>query len=280
MEQTDFQLERQRRREARAARLRGKADAAFEDVHQHGRNGPPMGEPIKVGHHSERRHRKHFDVMDRKMGNAVELSRAAETAACTADRKVTEISSDDPDAVPALEARIARLREKQGGMKRVNAAYRAFKKKPESLEASGLSDAEKELVRTWQPTYGYEKAPVPAYELQNNLANIKRLEGRLAELKVVSTRVDVEREVGGVRIVANAEANRLQLFFPGKPENDIRSELKRQAFRWAPSVGAWQRQLNRNAVYAMTQVISWDFKDALSVLLPEPATKEHTGEEN
>ena len=39
---------------------------------------------------------------------------------------------------------------------------------------------------------------------------------------------------------------RIQLFFEGKPEPEVRDILKSNGFRWAPSVGAWQRQLNNN----------------------------------
>ena len=35
-----------------------------------------------------------------------------------------------------------------------------------------------------------------------------------------------------------------------KPDEAARDELKANGFRWAPSVGAWQRQLNKNAYYA------------------------------
>ena len=49
---------------------------------------------------------------------------------------------------------------------------------------------------------------------------------------------------------ANKADNRLQVFFDGKPDEAARDELKANGFRWAPSVGAWQRQLNKNAYYA------------------------------
>jgi hypothetical protein len=38
------------------------------------------------------------------------------------------------------------------------------------------------------------------------------------------------------------EEHRLQIEFPGKPEAAIITRLKQRGFRWAPSVGAWQRQ--------------------------------------
>ena len=49
---------------------------------------------------------------------------------------------------------------------------------------------------------------------------------------------------------ANTADNRLQIFFEDKPDEETRSALKSNGFRWAPSAGAWQRQLNDNAIYA------------------------------
>ena len=46
------------------------------------------------------------------------------------------------------------------------------------------------------------------------------------------------------------EANRLQVFFDEKPDRDTCSAMRHGVFRWAPSVGAWQRQLTDNALYA------------------------------
>jgi len=48
--------------------------------------------------------------------------------------------------------------------------------------------------------------------------------------------------------------NRLQLFFDEKPNDQQRSQLKANGFKWAPSQDAWQRQLNDNAIYAAGQL--------------------------
>lgn len=49
----------------------------------------------------------------------------------------------------------------------------------------------------------------------------------------------------------NRQDNRLQIYFDDKPDPNTRAELKSSGFRWLPSVGAWQRQLNDNAIYAV-----------------------------
>ena len=61
-------------------------------------------------------------------------------------------------------------------------------------------------------------------------------------------------EFDGGTVEANQEENRLQIFFDHKPEEDVRSELKANGFRWAPSAGAWQRQLNDNAIWAADRI--------------------------
>ena len=55
--------------------------------------------------------------------------------------------------------------------------------------------------------------------------------------------------VGG-KVVYNYELDRLQLVFDEKPTFAIISELKKNAFKWAPSLGVWQRQLTGNAIFA------------------------------
>jgi len=59
-----------------------------------------------------------------------------------------------------------------------------------------------------------------------------------------------EKVVNGIRIVLNKALDRVQIIFPDKPSDDERAILKSRAFRWAPSVGAWQRQLTQNGVWA------------------------------
>jgi hypothetical protein len=92
--------------------------------------------------------------------------------------------------------------------------------------------------------------PFDSYELTNNNAEIKRLEGRIQT-------VTRNQEVGfsgwafeGGRAEANTDMNRLQLFFDEKPSESQRANLKANGFKWAPSQDAWQRQLTDNAVYA------------------------------
>jgi hypothetical protein len=102
---------------------------------------------------------------------------------------------------------------------------------------------------------GYER-----FQLSNNLAEIKRLQGRIAQVEAKAQRVEaaeeVERTVNGVQVIeANAD-DRLRLVFDGKPPRETIQLLKSNGFRWSPTNGAWQRQLTPNARYAAERVLN------------------------
>ncbi len=65
-------------------------------------------------------------------------------------------------------------------------------------------------------------------------------------------------EIKGVRLVKNYEADRVQIFFNGKPAPEVIKSLKTHGFKWAPSVKAWQRQLT-----ALSVSIARDFLEKL-----------------
>lgn len=65
-----------------------------------------------------------------------------------------------------------------------------------------------------------------------------------------------ESETNGVKVVKNYQADRIQLFFDGKPDYSTISALKHAAFKWSPSNGCWQRQLTSNAICAAERLLN------------------------
>lgn len=159
------------------------------------------------------------------------------------------ISSDDPQAVEKLEAKLATLEKHQEMMKAANAAIRMKDPAKGDAKLAELGYTPEDIAKLRAPDFcgriGY-----PAYELQNNNANIRRIRGRIAELKKRTESTPEGWEFDGGRVVVNTAENRLQIIFDGKPNADIQTELKGEGFRWAPSQGAWQRQLTDNAMRA------------------------------
>ena len=54
--------------------------------------------------------------------------------------------------------------------------------------------------------------------------------------------------------IKNEEKNGLEIYFDGKPDENVRNILKSEGFRWAPSQGAWQRQLTVNGQRSAARV--------------------------
>lgn len=164
------------------------------------------------------------------------------------------ISGDDPDALEKLRAKLDKLEKRQMMMKAANAAIRMkdTSKGDEKLAQLGYGpDAIRQLR---EPDFAGRVGYAP-YALSNNNANIRRTRERIAELEKRQTEEPPEGwAFGGGNVVVNAEINRLQIIFDGKPGEDMRDTLKSHGFRWAPSQGAWQRQLTANALYAAKHI--------------------------
>ena len=229
------------RMEERAARAQAESTAASHAAHEIMRLIPP-GQPILVGHHSERHHRRDLDKIDRNMRKSIE---AGEKAAYYASRAASAasnraISSDDPDAVERLEAKLAKLQAAQEEDKALNAYYRKHK----SVKGfPGISDeeadrADKELSEMREGI----RRPVPAWQLSNRNGEIKRIKDRLAQLRKVDEMEHTEIEFDGGMIITNEDVNRVQILFDEKPDDATRSKLKSNGFRWSRTEGAWQTQ--------------------------------------
>jgi hypothetical protein len=162
------------------------------------------------------------------------------------------ISSDDPNAVDKLQKKLENLEHMQELMKGVNAYYRKHK----GLDGCTLLTPEEveKLKADMQKQWHYEDKPYMSYELTNNNANIRRVKQRIKELEQAAETTYEGWSFDGGRVVMNKETNRIQIIYDDKPDSDVRSNLKSYGFRWAPSVGVWQRQLNRNGIYAAKKV--------------------------
>ena len=48
----------------------------------------------------------------------------------------------------------------------------------------------------------------------------------------------------------------MQIFFDGKPSKEIRDAMKKAAWKWSPSAGAWQRKNTPNAIASANMILS------------------------
>ena len=158
------------------------------------------------------------------------------------------ISADDPQAIQKLEAKLEKLQSAQDTMKAVNAYYRKHKTLDgcPNLSAERIESMKADMSSQWH----IEDKPYPSWALSNNNAEIRRIKGRIAELTRKQETAYAGWEFDGGTVEANREDNRLQIYFEEKPDEKTRETLKENGFRWSPKAGAWQRQLNDNAIYA------------------------------
>jgi hypothetical protein len=271
-----YERKQEARRErllAAAERAEAQSEAAYKraDLREEA-SGIPFGQPILVGHHSEGRHRAAIRRADNAMRASIEADkRAKELRGKAAGVGQGGISSDDPDAIQKLQAKIDADKGMQEFMKAANRAIRAAYKKGVRFDgpAEDIEIAQKALAKSCgrefseaearsmlQPDFA-NRIGFADYQLQNNNANIRRMEQRIAQLRAAQAAAEAaggeeKRDVyqGLCEVVENFEENRLQIVFDGKPSAEVRAELKGNGFRWAPSQGAWQRQLNNGARYA------------------------------
>lgn len=79
-----------------------------------------LGEPIKVGHHSERRHRKALDDAWNNMGKSIEMMEKAEEHLRKAEyweRRASDINLSMPESVDYYEHKLEQAKEYHEGLK-------------------------------------------------------------------------------------------------------------------------------------------------------------------
>jgi hypothetical protein len=59
----------------------------------------------------------------------------------------------------------------------------------------------------------------------------------------------------GIEIVANPQADRVQIVFAAKPDVQMIGKLKAEAWKWSPSNGAWQRKLTEAAKASAVRIV-------------------------
>lgn len=218
----------------------------------------PMGQPILVGHHSERGHRAHLKKIDNNMRKGIEANGkavyyAGKIASIESNRA---ISSDDPEAVVKLKKKLEELLALQEHMKAVNKIVKAKKlsqeEKIKKLAEIGLTDGK--IIKLLTPDF-MKRIGYPTYALQNNNQNISRIKSRIKQLEALKTEETTGKEINGIRVVDNVEENRLQVFFPDIPSYEVRQKLKGSGFRWSPKNGCWQAYRNNRSSYLIDDII-------------------------
>jgi hypothetical protein len=232
-----------------AQRATTASNAAYNRVHEIG-SMIPFGQPILVGHHSERRHRRDIERMNRLRSAFLDESEKAEHyARRAANVGKGGISSDDPSAIEKLRAQLVTLEATQEHMKVCNKLV----KKNDRAGLAALLGSEDAAAKMFTKDFA-GRVGFPSYTLTNNNANIRRITERIAALEARSKREDVEEVCEGYTYREDTEENRVMFSFDRKPPEEVRAVLKSHGFKWSPMRGAWVRQLNNAGINAAKHV--------------------------
>jgi len=248
------------RREARIERLEKGADKARAEGNR--RIGAakrtaaiiPLGQPILVGHHSEKRHRRDIKRIDdgyRKGFEALETADALARRAASATANET-ISSDDPNALVRLREKLAETETMHARWKAISQAYKRLEAAKTEQKKAAAEDAIRALAlteteqRTLDLSRGYGSKVYVSFKLTNGNKEIRRIEDRIKALEAKAAAAEKPDETIGQAVISEAE-NRVRIRFPGKPSLEIIKLLKRSGFRWSPTSGCWQRFANTQA---------------------------------
>jgi hypothetical protein len=245
-------IERQR---GKAGKLRAEAKGLQGRAHAIA-NVIPMGQPILLGHHSQKRHERDLAKIDRSMRKSLKLSAEAETLERRAARaeKHPTISSDDPDAVTKLRAKLTALDAQREKMRAANAAIRAGGDVVARLRALGFEEGRARKLLQPDPL---GRVGFPAYALQNASGERARLLARIRELEARRAAPPRASEAAGEASISESD-NRVRLSFPAVPSEAVRKELKGSGFRWSPTAGAWQRMASEAAWAEARRILSAD----------------------
>lgn len=200
----------------------------------------PLGQPILVGHHSERHARADQNRIHSNMRAGCDELRKSEyheQKAAGLERQLkTTIFSDDDNAIEALEAKIEKLTKLQELMKAANKLVKKHKASPDAaipdLVKLGLDEARARTLFT--PDF-CGRLGFADYALINNNATIRQAKKRIEEIKVRQER-QAKAEAAPDGILIEGE-DYMRITFPEKPSRETLNELKAAGFRW--SGGSW-----------------------------------------
>lgn len=229
-ERLERKVERRREWADKAA---ARSDARFASVRRLA-DSIPLGQPILVGHHSERRARKDADRIHTGMGKAVELAKLADSHEAKATGLEAQLErsvfSDDADAIEQLERRI---KEHEETAAKINAVNRAWRKGGRDEVARLFGDRLADTAAETMKQCPWLRSPLDA---TSDRAAIRRDRERIEQIKRESAkRAEAEAAPGGV--VVKQAGDFAVVTFAEKPERDVLDALRAAGFRWG--AGSW-----------------------------------------
>lgn len=253
----DRQEAKQERLEERASKTLKAADNTYQrsrSLVEH----IPFGQPILVGHHSERAHRNAVDKSWNLLGKSVGLrDKAARLEGKAASVGTGGISSNEPEALTKLKAKLDNLVTSQETMKAINKIVRTANlddaQKIGKILKAKLLKSESLAVEILKPDVA-GRIGFASYSLSNNNAEIRRINKCIESLEKIQSSSPIQFENDDFSM--NVDNGQIVIDFKnGKPSEDTRTLVKRSAFKWSRYQTAWVRKITANAMAAANHLL-------------------------
>lgn len=215
------------------------------------------------------RQRKKADIVHRRLSELIDWRARARSAVIRNLRPdLKPIMAGDADALDRLDADIEKAERGQVIMREANKIVRAWYKAglrdpsgdgwaryhAQLCELDPLFASERKAAELLQPDC-LRRIGFPDYALTNNGANIRRMKQRRGQIaRNHATPAQTIETESGITLEDDPPGNRVRLYFPGKPPEAVRAALKRNGFRWTPTLGAWQAYRNPHSIEHARQV--------------------------
>ncbi len=241
----NFYEEKKAARKERYERYAENADKRSQEAYEKARHISsyiPPGQPILVGHHSEKRHRADISRIDNQMRTSINEQKKSEYWADRAASVETniQIDSDDPDAITKLKDKIESLLIENQKCKEVNKRLGKFKTW-EILQKSG----EEDLIKYVERKRGYYASPSNMLrdfylDTSRNTREIRRLKERIEGLQ--RTKLIQDFSIGEIDF--KVIDGQIRVYFPGIPSESTRLALKKTfQLKFSRYSKAWVRKL-------------------------------------
>lgn len=193
----------------------------------------PFGQPILVGHHSEKGDRSYRGKIEKKWQKSFEISKKADyyddkVKAMTHNRA---ISRDDPEAVTKLQAKIE---------------HEKLVHKTAKAKRKDFRDRKEELIKELTDREYWSKYYLLESYMTGATAEIKRCQGRIQEIQDLEKIPDIDETINNIKLYT-AEG-RIRIDFGFKPDEETRTKLKQHSFKWSPYNQVWQNYIKQRNI--------------------------------
>lgn len=203
------------------------------------------GQPILVGHHSEKRARRDHDRMDQLMRASIEADKKAAHYESRAEAVGSAgIASDNPQAIKLLKNKLQRLENASQLMKKANALIR---KGATTKDLVAIGFSEESAIST------LKRGCFAAWAFSNNSVERRRVTARITELDKLHNATPIDMSGNGWAMFE--VDGRICISFDEIPEEPLRIKIKSNGFKWSRTRQAWVRKVTANAIAAASKLI-------------------------